>query len=72
LTGESEPVNVPTTSDEYPNWRRRYQVPLEAFIASAEIGEQLRAMAAARGGPAAGSGGGSLPADRARTRSTRT
>ena len=72
LTGESEPVNVPTTSDEYPNWRRRYQVPLEAFIASAEIGEQLRAIAAARGKPAAGSGGGSLPTDRARTKSTRT
>jgi 4-alpha-glucanotransferase len=48
LTGEAEPVNVPTTSDEYPNWRRRYQVPLEAFVGDAAIAEQLRAIAATR------------------------
>ena len=29
ITLEIEPVNVPTTSDEYPNWRRRYAVQLE-------------------------------------------
>jgi len=29
LTGEVEPVNVPTTSHEHPNWRRRISVSLE-------------------------------------------
>jgi (1->4)-alpha-D-glucan 1-alpha-D-glucosylmutase len=29
LTGEVSPVNVPTTSEEYPNWRRRLALSLE-------------------------------------------
>jgi 4-alpha-glucanotransferase len=29
LTAEVEPVNVPTTSDERPNWRRRLSISLE-------------------------------------------
>ncbi|MDQ3126297.1 MAG: 4-alpha-glucanotransferase, partial [Pseudomonadota bacterium] len=29
LTDEADPVNVPTTSDEHPNWRRRLSVTLE-------------------------------------------
>ena len=29
LTGELDPVNVPTTSHEHPNWRRRFAVSLE-------------------------------------------
>ena len=29
LTGEIEPVNVPTTRDEYPNWRRRLSIELD-------------------------------------------
>ena len=28
------PVNIPGTSSEYPNWRRRLPVPLEALLAS--------------------------------------
>jgi 4-alpha-glucanotransferase len=29
LAGERDPVNLPGTVDEYPNWRRRLPVPLE-------------------------------------------
>jgi 4-alpha-glucanotransferase len=29
IMGEADPVNVPTTSDEHPNWRRRLSVTLE-------------------------------------------
>jgi len=29
LTDEADPVNVPTTSDEHPNWRRRLSLTLE-------------------------------------------
>ncbi len=29
LVGETEPTNLPGTSDEYPNWRRRSLLPLE-------------------------------------------
>lgn len=29
VTGETDPVNVPTTSDEHANWRRRLSVSLE-------------------------------------------
>ena len=31
LTGEVDPVNVPTTSDEHPNWRRRLSLSVEAL-----------------------------------------
>jgi 4-alpha-glucanotransferase len=43
LTDESDPVNVPATSDEHPNWRRRLSMTLEEiavlprFIDVAEI-----------------------------------
>ncbi|HEV3373857.1 MAG TPA: hypothetical protein VG145_15030 [Xanthobacteraceae bacterium] len=43
LTDEADPVNVPTTSDEHPNWRRRLSLTLEElaerprFIDIAEI-----------------------------------
>jgi 4-alpha-glucanotransferase len=43
LTDEAEPVNVPATSDEHPNWRRRLSMTLEElanrlrFIDIAEI-----------------------------------
>jgi 4-alpha-glucanotransferase len=29
ITGEVDPVNVPGTSQEHPNWRRKYQMTLE-------------------------------------------
>jgi 4-alpha-glucanotransferase len=37
LTLESEPVNVPTTSDEHPNWRRRLSITLEELAAGPRI-----------------------------------
>jgi len=33
LTDEADPVNVPATSDEHPNWRRRLSMPLEELAA---------------------------------------
>jgi len=43
LMDEGDPVNVPTTSDEHPNWRRRLSMTIEElavrprFIDIAEI-----------------------------------
>ena len=34
LTGETEPLNVPGTDTERPNWRRRLQVPVDQLAAS--------------------------------------
>jgi 4-alpha-glucanotransferase len=31
LTDEAEPVNVPTTSDQHANWRRRLSMTLDAL-----------------------------------------
>jgi glycogen debranching enzyme len=39
LSGETDPLNVPGTDREWPNWRRRVSVPLE------ELGETPRARA---------------------------
>ena len=33
LTDEADPVNVPATSDEHPNWRRRLSMTLEQLAA---------------------------------------
>jgi len=33
LTDEADPVNVPATSDEHPNWRRRISMKLEELAA---------------------------------------
>ena len=38
----ASPVNVPGTSDEYPNWRRKLSTPLEAMFADAHINQLLR------------------------------
>ncbi|MFN2459152.1 MAG: 4-alpha-glucanotransferase [Candidatus Velthaea sp.] len=35
--GEAEPVNVPGTSSEYPNWRRKLSADLEAIAADARF-----------------------------------
>ncbi len=35
MAGEREPVNLPSTVDEYPNWRRRLSLPLEDLPGSA-------------------------------------
>ena len=34
VTGESEPVNVPTTTGQHPNWRRRLSLSLEQLAGS--------------------------------------
>lgn len=40
LAGETCPVNLPSTQDEYPNWRPRLGLPLEKVVA----GETFRAI----------------------------
>jgi 4-alpha-glucanotransferase len=32
LTGETEPVNIPGTHREYPNWRRKLSLPIEEIF----------------------------------------
>lgn len=44
LLGMIEPVNVPGTSDEYPNWRRKLPLPLEAIFERADILRTLQAV----------------------------
>jgi 4-alpha-glucanotransferase len=48
LTGEVDPVNVPTTSDEHPNWRRRLSVSLEQINNDPRFNEAVSAMASER------------------------
>ncbi len=48
LTDEAEPVNVPTTSDEHPNWRRRLRMTLEQLAASGRFNDIARAFNAER------------------------
>jgi malto-oligosyltrehalose trehalohydrolase/4-alpha-glucanotransferase len=46
LTDEADPVNVPATSDEHPNWRRRLSMTLEELAARprfVDIAEIFRA-----------------------------
>ena len=35
LVGESEPVNIPGTYREYPNWRRKLTLPIEEIFVAA-------------------------------------
>ena len=35
LAGETDPLNVPGTDREWPNWRRRVRVPVEQLADSA-------------------------------------
>jgi 4-alpha-glucanotransferase len=35
LIGETEPVNIPGTYREYPNWRRKLSVPIEEIFSDA-------------------------------------
>ncbi|MDQ1472991.1 MAG: glycogen debranching enzyme [Bryobacterales bacterium] len=43
ITAETDPVNVPTTSDEHPNWRRRLSLTLEQLAAHSRM-ERLARM----------------------------
>jgi 4-alpha-glucanotransferase len=48
LWGEREPQNVPGTSFEYPNWRRRVARPLRVILHDRQIAEDLRGLARER------------------------
>jgi len=52
LTDEVEPVNVPATSDEHPNWRRRLSMTLEELAARPRFIEIAEIFRAERGEPA--------------------
>jgi 4-alpha-glucanotransferase len=49
LTGESDPVNMPTTSTEHPNWRRRLCMTLEELADNPDFNEIARLFNAERG-----------------------
>ena len=48
ITDEVSPVNVPTTSSEYPNWRRRLSQTLEELAASPRLAALARTCNAER------------------------
>ena len=48
VTGETMPVNVPTTSREHPNWRRRLGITLERIAAEDRLGALGRLFAERR------------------------
>lgn len=63
VTGELEPVNVPTTSDEeHPNWRRRQSTTLERLAAERRLARAGAAFAReGRGRTVARTGAGPAP-----------
>jgi 4-alpha-glucanotransferase len=48
LTDEADPVNVPSTGSEYPNWRRRLSVSLEELVGRARFKDIAAIFAAER------------------------
>jgi 4-alpha-glucanotransferase len=52
LLGMTEPVNVPGTSDEYPNWQRKVTASLEAMVARGDLTARLAEIDRARLGNA--------------------
>ena len=53
ITMEPDPVNVPSTSDQHPNWRRRLSLTLEQLAQNPLLAEIGSAFAAERAHPAA-------------------
>ena len=51
LAGEREPVNLPATSTEHPNWRRRQALTLEELAASPVLRTTAAMLARTRGAP---------------------
>lgn len=49
LIGMTDPVNVPGTHREYPNWQRKLTESLESLAARADLAAQFAAVARARG-----------------------
>jgi 4-alpha-glucanotransferase len=43
ITAETDPVNVPATCDEHPNWRRRHSLTLEQLAANPQLFDNERA-----------------------------
>jgi 4-alpha-glucanotransferase len=54
LTDEADPVNVPATSDEHPNWRRRLSMTLEELADRPRFIDIAETFRAERGEPASG------------------
>jgi 4-alpha-glucanotransferase len=54
LIGMSDPVNVPGTLDEYPNWRRKLAESADELFADPDVQELLRRVDELRRGRAAG------------------
>ena len=50
LAGMADPVNVPGTNDEYPNWQRRMDADLQEVFARPHVQQLFRDVRAARGG----------------------
>lgn len=48
LLGQERPWNVPGTVDEHPNWRRRFDTPIEVLAADRRLRSILRELAARR------------------------
>ena len=48
IAGEEEQANLPGTSDEHPNWRRRMSLGLDAILAGADFARAAAMIAAAR------------------------
>ena len=48
IAGEAEQANLPGTSTEHPNWRRRMSLDLEAILGGADFARIAAAIAAAR------------------------
>lgn len=49
LLGVVEQPNLPGTTDQHPNWRRRLPLPVEAMLGSPDVAERLARLDAARG-----------------------
>ncbi|MDZ7748803.1 MAG: 4-alpha-glucanotransferase [Halofilum sp. (in: g-proteobacteria)] len=57
VLGQREQVNLPGTTDEHPNWRRRYPLCVDEFATDPEFRATADALAAeGRGRPARGAG----------------
>jgi 4-alpha-glucanotransferase len=50
LTGEIDPVNLPGSTVEYPNWRRKLSVPLEELFEEPQAKEIVKLFTEERGG----------------------
>ncbi|WP_407950410.1 4-alpha-glucanotransferase [Parvibaculum sp.] len=57
LIGEEHQINLPGTQSEYPNWRRRLSMSLEAMIADPVLRDMARTISRERAGAAAISSG---------------